>query len=156
MNLVVFELGVSNPFGTSQVKQLITVGSRDLPLYAIRPHLYKHLAPAGSLYLEVQDANERKIKVSETLAISAIGSGNYWHGYVRFLIDLSLKANTQYYLALRSTGYTYGASAFVGWCNDFDSTKVPRGYSTPSSVGVNAPLDLELWTRRKITKGAYP
>jgi hypothetical protein len=157
MNLNVFELGLTGSFGNTQLKQLITVGVKDLDLYAIRPHLYKHLAPAGSVYMQVQDSNGRKIKNSETIALSTIASGtgseSYFHGYIRFLIDLRLRRNTQYYLALVSTGYSYSGSAFVGWCNDFDLRKVDPDFS--NNAGFNAPLDFELWARKDIRNGVY-
>lgn len=157
-HLVVHELGVTGAFGNTELAQPITVGSEDLLVYAIRPHLYKHLAPAGSLYIQVQDSNGKKIKDSETVAISAITavSGNYFHGVVKFEIDVALKKETQYRIALKSTGYTYNVNAFIGWCNDYDLRRVETNFTTPSTVGVNAPLGMEIWTRKKIIKGVYP
>ena len=152
MNLVIHELGITGSFGNTSLRQLITVGTEDLDLYALRPHLYKHLAPAGSLFMRIEDTNQKKIKQSETIAISTISSANYFHGYVRFLIGCTLKKNTQYYVSLHSTGYTYSGSAFIGWCNDFDLRKVTADYS-PNN-GVNGAMDFEIWRYQRLLKGA--
>lgn len=158
--LVVFELGLTGLFGNTELRQLITIGDDDLDVYAIRPHLYKHLAPAGSVLMQIQDANQKKIKNTDTIALSAIASGagseSFYHGYVRFLIDIRLRRNTQYYLSLQSTGYTYGAGAFVGWCNDFSLRKAQPDSYVATSNGVSAPLDFEIWGRRQVIKGVYP
>lgn len=158
MNLNVYELGVDGFSTHTELKAPITVGDADLHLYCVRPHLYKHLAPAGSLYIQIQDVDGKKIKNSESIAISSITavSGNYYHGYIRFLIDLTLKKNTAYNISLRSSGYTYSTSAFIGWCNAFDLLKNATDYTTPPPTGYTAPYDLELWVRRQINKGVYP
>lgn len=156
-HLVVHELGLTGSFGNTELKQLITIGARDLLVFAIRPHLYKHLAPAGTIYLQVQDTNGKKIKDSESVTITDISASNYFHGMVKFEIDVALKKNTQYYVALKSGGgYSYASNAFVGWCNDYDLRRVETDYTTPSTVGVNSPLGMEIWVRKQITKGVYP
>ncbi len=128
---------------------MITVGTRKLDLYAIRPHLYIHGAPAGSLKLQVTDANGSLIDQSETLAISALNSGitslGFAHGFFRFLIDTSLKASTTYGVSLVATGYTFAEAAYVGWCKDFDLRKVSADY-TPNT-GDHSALNMELWER---------
>lgn len=115
MNLCVSELGITGTYENGRCRQRFTVGDRNLEIYAIRPHLYKHLAPAGSLYLQLQDENGGKIKDSETIAISAISSASYFHGMVRFLVVASLRKETTYFLELKGSGYTYGAGAHVAW-----------------------------------------
>lgn len=112
---------------------------------AIRIHLYRHNAPAGSLSVRIADTNGRSIAVSDTVAISSIPSGNFYHGYIRFLIQCSLKKSEQYRVYLNSSGYSFSESAYIGWCNDFDLRKYPTAY-TPSSA-LAAPLDLEVWAK---------
>ncbi len=112
---------------------------------AIRIHLYRHNSPEGSLSVRVADLNGRSIAVSDTVLISAIPSKTFYHGYVRFLIQCSLKKNEQYRVYLNSSGYSFNESAYIGWCNDFDLRKYDTEY-TPSSA-LAAPLDLEVWAK---------
>lgn len=154
MNLVVHELGITGAFGNTTLKQAIRP-TRDVFAYAVVLHLYKHLAPAGSLYVQIQDSNGRKIKNSDVPAISTISSANYFHGDVRFLIDFSFRNQVNYFIALKSTGYTYASNAFIGWCNGFDLKKYPCDYTVPSTIGVNAPLDFAIWEKDTISKGEY-
>lgn len=146
MKLVVIELGNS-------LVQTVAVGSKSIQLYAIRPHLYRHNLPTGSLTVQVQDALGNVINLSDTISISSIGSGTYWHGYQRFLISTMLQKNTTYQIALvASGGYTFSESAYVGWCNDFDLRKVPANF-TPN-FGTNAALDMEFWESKEFTRRA--
>lgn len=135
------------------LRQKITVGTKALMLHAIRPHIYKHGSPAGSLYLQIQDADGKKIADSAAVTLASISSVNYFHGYVRFLISVPLMAGTSYHVALKSTGYTYGGSAFVGWCNDYDLRKVDATYTNVSTRGRSAPLDMEFWTYTQLLRG---
>lgn len=136
MRLVVYEL-------ITTIYQTITVGTHSMQLAAIRPHLLRFGNPAGSLIMKVYDNNGGFIAASDTVAISAIGSGTYWHGYQRFLNTVQLKKSTSYRLQLESIGYSFSESGYIGWCNDYDLRKVTPNYSP--SDGVNAPLDVELW-----------
>jgi hypothetical protein len=145
MNLVVHELSTT-------LDQLMTVGALDVQVSAVRPHLYKHQNPSGSLTLQILDTNKKIVASSNTIALSSIGSTTYFHGYIRFDINASLKAATSYYFRLiASGGYTFSESNYVGWANDFDLRKYSCNY-TPST-GLSASLDMEIWARRKLTKG---
>jgi hypothetical protein len=126
------------------LSQKITIGSKNIDLYAIRPHFYRHLNPSGSIVLNLADANGNIIKQSETISIASLGSGSYWHGYYRMLISAQLKANTNYYIQLvAKNGYAFDPNAYVGWCNDFDFRRVTADYSP--NTGDRAAIDLELW-----------
>lgn len=131
----------------SSLSQQITTGIRPIHLYAIRPHLYRHQSPAGSLTLQIQDASGGLIASSDTVAISAIGSGTYWHGDQRFLISADLEPGTIYRVALVSSGYSFSESAYIGWNTDFDLRKVSAGF-TPN-VGMSAALLMEIWESRE-------
>lgn len=138
----------------TEVKQAITVGERPMMVHAISIYLYRHLAPAGSLYVEIQDSTGKRIKVSETIAISAIGDQTkYFHGFYRFLISVPLKADTTYYVALKATGgYAFSELAYIGWGNAWAfKNSFPVTYSAP--FGKNAPLALRVWEQRFISKG---
>lgn len=141
---------------TTTTQQKITVGDENLYLYAIRPHLYRHNHPSGSLKLQILDASQVLLKESETLAISlldipAATNLDFFHGYIRFLVSYGLAANTDYYIRLVGSGYSYSDSAFVGWCNDFDLRKVTADY-TPST-GLSAALDMEFWVKKRAIRG---
>lgn len=116
----------------------------------IRPHLYRKGLPAGSVKLQIQDLSGEVIAESDTRLISSLGSGTYWHGVAKFTIAANLSPLTTYRIALIGVGYTYGGSAYVGWVNGFG---LGRYASTHS--GYDAPLDLEIWTRKQLPKGVY-
>lgn len=137
MKLIVHELK------TVELKQKIVIGTENIQMHAVRLHLYRHLAPAGSLQMRLLNAAGKLIVAGETITIASMPAGNYWHGYIRFLCSHQLKAGSEYYIALVGTGgYTFGSS-FIGWCNDFDLKHVLNAYAPVG--GVSAPLGFELW-----------
>jgi hypothetical protein len=135
------------------LSQSLTVGDNNVFAVAVRPHLYKHGSPTGSVRMQIQDENGKLIAQSAAVAISAISSENYFHGYVRFDFTEPLKSGSTYQFVLSSTGYTYSSSAFVGWCKDFDLRKYPSDYSP--SDGMRSSFDLEIWELRTVSKGSY-
>ncbi len=132
----------------TELKQKIKA-TQHVDMYAVRLHLYRHNSPAGQLFVELRNANNKLVKTSEVINISSIPvTQAYFHGYIRFLISNSLKEDSQYYIALKSTGYTYSPSAFIGWVNDFDLRRVRSNYAP--NAGINAPLGIELWSNETI------
>lgn len=144
MKLCVHEL-------TTELKQKITA-TENLMVAAFRPYIYRHAAPAGSIFLEVQDANGKLIKKTGNTLISSIGSNTYWHGYYRFLLPVALKAGEDYYVSLKGSGYTFGEPAYVGWANSFDH-KNAFGAAYDGAEGLTAPLGLQIWAYKFPTKG---
>lgn len=141
MKLLVRELDSASVYQT-------IVPLRNTIVEAIRPHLLKYSNPSGSLKLQIQNEAGLKITESQTVAISSISDGTYFHGKVRFYIDAHLKANTTYRVALIGVGYTFSESAYIGWCNSFDLKSYPSNY-TPSE-GYHSPLALEVFERKKV------
>lgn len=141
MILVVHEL-------VTVLKQEINLLDKDLLVHAIRPHIYRHNSPTGSLHLEIWDENEKTIAQSSSVAIASIGTAAYFHGYVEFPFVEPLKAGSTYWVALKATGgYSFSESAYIGWCNDYDLRKVDADY-TPNE-GVSAALDMEFWVKKR-------
>lgn len=147
MNLVLEELGRTY----SSLKQKITIGDRDIIVKHVRPHIYKHLAPAGSITVEIEDSSNVTIAESAAVTITDISAVNYFHGEVRFDVSARLLKNTDYYIVINSSGYTYSDAAFVGWCTDYDLQKVERDYTPANSL--YTPFLLELWEVKKFEKG---
>jgi len=136
----------------TELKQKIRA-TENVDMYGLRLHLYRHNTPAGSLFVELRNENNRLIKTSEVIAITSIPVNQaYFHGYIRFLISHPLKRNSEYYIALKSTGYTFASGNFIGWANDFDLRRVRSNYAP--NAGINAPLGLELWANETITREA--
>ena len=149
MDLLVHELGITSV----ETKQQIEIGGDDILLEAIRPWLYKHNSPAGSLRLVIKDESEVvTVATSETIAISAISVADFFHGAVRFLVDAGLTKNTKYWVILEGiSGYAFAEAAYIGWNGDFDLKIVDRNYA--NNEGFNSALLMELWERKTIKRG---
>lgn len=127
---------------TELYQDLVATSNTDI--HAVRLHLYKHNSPAGSLIVKLADTQGKVFATSDTVSISSI-TGTFFHGYVRFLVSYPIKKNTQFRVYLTSSGYTFGESAYIGWCNDFDLRKYTATYSPNQST--RAALDLEVWSK---------
>lgn len=120
---------------------------------AIRPHIYRHNSPAGSLQLKILDENSALIATSNSVTISSIGTDDFFHGYIKFDINVSLRADTRYRLQVEGvSGYVFNESAYVGVCKDHDLQKVTRNYDSimgtvPGSTSFNSAIDFEIWER---------
>lgn len=148
MKLIVHELTALN------ISQEIQTEDKVILLEALRPHLYKHNNPAGSLYMEIRSEADALLFTSETITIQSIHDAvgdAYFHGPTRFYIDASLAPNTKYNVILKSTGYTFNESAYIGWCNGYDLKVVENSY-TPAGDPADA-LIVEFWERKKLKKG---
>lgn len=148
MKLLVHEL-------MTTLEQQVTTNHRNILIEAIRPHIYKHANPSGSLSIKLKDLNDQTIASSNTLTISTIhttgfSSATYGHGYIKFDIDAFLRKETTYKIVLEASGYTFSESAYIGWCNGFDLGKYDSTYSP--NVGFSAALDLEIWERKQVLK----
>lgn len=139
MTLIIHELKAAG------LTQTVTP-ERNTIVTAIRPHIYRHLAPTGSLKLELYDDSDVLVAESENVEIPDIGTMDYFHGYVRFYINAYLKKDVEYTIKLvGEDGYTFNESAFCGWANGFDLAKYP--ITTTPTNSMQYPLDLEIWER---------
>lgn len=148
MHLILEEL----PDSTAENQLLQPIwnkNGRPVHVKHLRPHIYKHLAPSGSFYMAITDVFQNVIAASNSLTATQINSANYFHGYVRFDIDAYLPKTvegnfyTYYYLSLRSTGYTYSDSAFIGWCYDYDRAQFDLEYTPVGDLDM--PFGCEIW-----------
>jgi hypothetical protein len=145
VNLLAYEL-------KSSLYQELATDHHVHSVYAIRPHLLRFGSPAGTLTMEIRDSSGQVMFTSETIAISSIGSGSYWHGYVRFLLSGHLSKFTNYRIGLvAGGGYSFSESGYIAWCNGFDLGKYAGSYA--NAVGWSAPLDLEIWEYDYMKKG---
>jgi len=143
---------ILNELIDDDLKQEIKVKDQNVDVIAIRPHIYRHNFATGSLAIQVQDTIGDIIATSNTIAISSIATLDFFHGYIRFDIEASLKADTIYNISLRSSGgYTFAESAYIGWCNDFDLEKYDKNYIPLNEFA--AALDMEIWERTVIQRG---
>lgn len=127
----------------TELRQAITANEQS-NVNAIRLHLYKHMFAVGALYVEIHSANGL-IATSEEIEISSISEANFYHGQIRFFIKAQLLPDTPYELVLKSNGYGFSESAWVGWCSDFDFETYPVSYVPEGSL--QRPLDYEIWTK---------
>jgi hypothetical protein len=118
---------------------------------SIRPHLLRFGLPAGDVNLELRNAGGDVITVSDSMAITDIGTGTYWHGYIQFQLSAQIRPDTLYSIALVSSGYSFSEGGYLGWVNGFDLGKYPGSYAGAS--GWSAPLDLEIWNRKQVLRG---
>lgn len=114
---------------------------------AIRPHIYKHGSPTGSLKLQILDSQNEIVAESTEVPISSISDATYFHGYVRFYINVHLKNDVEYRLVVMGTGgYSFSESAYCGACNDFDLQTLDRNYTAISNG--DSSLDFQIWSRQ--------
>jgi len=113
---------------------------------AIRPHILKLGAITGDLKISVYDeTGNTLISESNTVDISSISSATYFHGVVRFDINVGFKRDTSYIVRLEGTGaYSPSDTIHVGWCRDFDLRKFDANYL--QNVGYNSAFLFEVWT----------
>ncbi len=143
MRLIVYELL------TSRTQELTTDGIKQV--YAVRPHLYRKASPAGTIKVQIKTMADVLVAESDAVSIASLGSGTYWHGYRRFVVSASLAANTEYKFVVVTSGYTFGESAYVAWVSGLDLGNYATGYVVTDDF--HSPLDLEVWTRKQVTKG---
>lgn len=149
MRLLVEELGKDFSF----LQQKMTVGDQDVVVRAVRPHLYKHNNPAGSLKVQIYDDSLVLVAESSLVTVQSITDATdaFFHGYVRFYVDAALKKNNDYYIRLVSSGYTFSEASYIGLCKDFDLRKYEADYSP--NAGLNSAFDLEIWELKNVKKG---
>lgn len=138
-----------------EVYQEITP-SKNILLGAIRPHLYFHNVPSGTIQVRITDENGYQISATSSQNISdlidavevEVGANAYIHSYVRFDIETPLMKDRTYRIYVTcGGGYMFMESAYVGVCKDWDNRKTDVDYSV--TYDLNAPLDFELWERVK-------
>lgn len=127
------------------------IPTKNINLSAIRPNLYIHNGPSGTVKVEVRDEFNRLIKASATQTITALKTLAFAHGYFRFNIDTPLIKNVKYRIAVVcGGGYTFAEGAYLGVLKDWDDKKTDQSY-TPN-VDFNAPLDFEIWERNAVMR----
>lgn len=136
---------VINELEASGVVQAL-VPEKNLILEAVRPHIYRHNWPTGSLKVQVLDTDDNLLAESESVDISDIGTEDFFHGYVRFLVNYGLEKNVTYkFKVVGEGGYTFDEASYIGLCSDYDLRKYDP-VNTPAG-GLYAPTDIELWAR---------
>ncbi|RTL05230.1 hypothetical protein EKK58_08765 [Candidatus Dependentiae bacterium] len=116
-------------------------------IVALRPHLYIHGSPSGTVKVQILDTNNRVVTESSSVSISTLKTLDYAHKYYRFDLSANLSQDTSYKLAVVCEGgYSFSESAYVGVCLDWDNRKSSVGYSPSTSY--EQPLDIEVWERR--------
>ncbi len=140
MKLIVHELEAV------ALEQSLTA-SRNILVEAVRPHIYRHNLPTGSLKVRIRNSSDVLVAESEEVEIADIGSDNFFHGYVRFFINAYLASGQTYKFQLIGTdGYTFGEAAYCGWVNAYDLNKYLLSYVAVDSL--RSPLDIEIWERK--------
>ncbi len=112
----------------------------------IVPRLFVYGSPAGTVKVQLQDANGRVIRESNTVTITDVKTLAYGNKYVRFDIAANLINEQIYRVAIVcGGGYSFSESAYVAVNLDWDKPKRPATYINNS--GANAALDFDLYER---------
>jgi len=141
--------------------QEITIGAENIYTQYIRLNLYKHGHPPGGMSVKIRDTNGKIIGSSTEVTVAAIDaditSADFFHGLVRFAIDIPLRKETTYQIALVANGtYAFnetasGSTGYIAWLTNFDGSRVDFDYS--QTVGIHSALDLEIWGLKELTRG---
>lgn len=146
MDLVVQELStfLDQKF-TSSINASIT---------AIRPRLYLEGSPTGGVQLEIRDsAGTSLIATSNENLFSSMKTLQYAHKRYRFDVGFPVVSGVEYTVRLIGTsGYTFGANDFVGWCQDFDFRIYPVSGSVTPGTGTSSPFEMELWESKDVLR----
>lgn len=138
MKLIVHEI-------LSSVSQGLTP-EKNTQVTVVRPHLYIHNKPAGTLKVQVTTSDGLLIAESTEIDIQEMTTLPYFHGYVRFDVSAHLKGGVEYkVLVTTGGGYSFSESGYVGVCADYDSRKYEL--SEPISHPNYSPLDIEVWSK---------
>ena len=145
MKLLIEELGKD---GASELVQEFNSGEDLHMCEAIRVHLYLHSISTGTLTLELRSAADALLASSETLNIADLYTSGgftepYVHGVFTFDFDSPMSKETDYKLALVSSGYTFSESGYVGWVKDFDLRKYTANYAP--TAGYQSSFIFEVW-----------
>lgn len=143
MKLLIHEL-------ISALWQEIEVGAKPIQIYAVRPHLYRHGWPAGSVQVQIADTSGRLIDSSAPVSLAQIGTGTYWHGYAEFRVSTALKENTKYRIGVVPSGlYAFSTDAYAAWVTDESLRKVTASYALSERLPA---LDMEIWEARDVNR----
>ena len=152
MILLTHELGLGG-----DLEQEIAVGGSDIFLAAIRPHILRHGFPTGGVKMEVRNASKTLLRASEEISIASMdldvdpAGADFFHGEIRFLINLPLKKNTNFFIRMvGASGYTFSEPTYIGWVNDFDLKKVDRDYNP--NLDEEGALLMEIWERERVLR----
>lgn len=140
MKLIVHEI-------TTSVSQNLTP-EKNTQVTVVRPHLYIHNKPTGTLKVAISQADGTLLGESSEIDIQDMTTLSYFHGYIRFNVSAHLKRDVEYKFSIvASGGYSFSESGYVGVCNDYDLRK----YETDQTVEhpLFAPKDLEIWSLSK-------
>lgn len=140
MKLVVHEL-------ITTLSQQVTA-TKNFNLSNIRPHIYKHGSPSGSLQILIEDINNKLVASSNIIAISSLSTLAYAHKYYKFDVITPIKLGGIYKITLKGISYTFSESAYIGWCLDYDLRKYTATYSP--NAGIKSAFDFEGWEEKEL------
>ena len=126
--------------------------SKNTQVEYIRPHLYLRNIPPGTLTVQICSGDGLvNLAESEPVDLESITESIEYHGYVRFPVRAFLHKDTWYTIKIvADTGlYTYDPNdSWCGVVNDVGFKKYE--YSADITRTFQAPLDLEIWSSKKI------
>ena len=126
--------------------------SKNTQVEYIRPHLYLRNIPPGPLTVQICSGDGLIVLAeSEPIEIESITESLEYHGYVTFAVRAYLHKDTWYTIKIVADTNIYFYDPNDSWCgvvNDVGFKKYE--YSTPITDIFEAPLDLEIWSSKKI------
>jgi len=124
-------------------------------VHAIRPYLYVHNSPAGSLKVSLMDSAGTTTIASKEMTIAALIAGlnsfsNYYHGYVLFELDnTAFIADGNYKIKLEGTnGYSFDEADYIGWISEHEDRKNDMNF-TPAGDDENS-FSYEVWSYKEV------
>ncbi len=121
-------------------REQTVIVTKNINVKTIRLNLYKHLQPSGNLVLSIK--NGSTTIATSTLAINALDSADYSHGFYSFDIDIKLTPK-EYTLELSSTGYTFNDNAYIGWIKEHENNT--NNFTTSIDNYYNNPFSYQIW-----------
>lgn len=144
--LVVRELGIDGDH--LELSQTVTV-EEDILINAVRPYMYKHNSPAGTIRITVyKDASELAYGELTSAEMEAndikLATHSFAHGHFRFDLNKFLRLRPgEYEIKMTSSGYSFSEGAYFAWVQSHEDIRYSIN-GVPQNSFEN-PLTVELW-----------
>jgi len=134
------------PIEAVPVEQTFKMFER-LQVQAVRPYLYLHNDPTGSIKVAIkydgQKIASKTLTVAEILNLAELPAGQYHYGFFTFDIEAVLNIKTEYQIEVSGVGYGYDPNSYFGWIKPHEN--LINTFSESVLYDDQNPFGFQLW-----------